>query len=230
MQPYVFPYIGYFQMVKAVDVFVFYDDVNFIKQGWINRNKILVGGKEFVFTIPLKDASSFVTIKGTQVNISQYEKWRTKFLRTLVQSYKKAPYFEQIFPLISSVFEQDLTSISDYACKSITSISNYLDLKTRFVLSSVSYGDTKFFDREKRLHEIIARNNSVHYINPVGGMELYKKESFALKNVKLDFIKSKSVNYQQFDNDFIPWLSIIDVLMFNSVEEVNNMLDQYELV
>ena len=230
MQPYVFPYIGYFQLIKSVDVFVFYDDVNFIKQGWINRNRILVSGKDLVFTMPLKDASSFVTIRETQVNESLFIKWRAKFLRTLEQSYKKAPYFEKVYPLVIEILENNFISISDMATASIIKISAYLNLKTRFEFSSEKYHDTKVLERENRLVEIIKRNQSDSYVNPIGGQELYAKESFAQYRIQLNFIKSKPVVYKQFENEFVPWLSIIDVMMFNNVEEIIVMLNQYELV
>lgn len=230
MQPYVFPYIGYFQLIKAVDVFVFYDDVNFIKQGWVNRNKILVAGKEFVFTIPLKDASSFTTIRDTQVNNQLFEKWKVKFLRTLEQSYKKAPFFLEIYQLISHILEKDFLSIADIANESIIRISSHLGLKTRFISSSSEYADTKSLDRENRLIEIIKRNRHIKYINPIGGRELYSKESFLKNGIELNFIKTNFSAYKQFNNDFVPWLSIIDVLMFNSTEEINVMLDQHDLV
>lgn len=230
MQPYVFPYIGYFQLIKSVDVFVFYDDVNFIKQGWINRNRILVSGNELVFTIPIKDASSFVTIRETKVNEALFIKWRGKFLRTMKQSYKKAPYFEKVYPLITEILEKDFSSISDLATESIIKISAYLDLKTRFEYSSEKYQDTKVLERESRLVELIKRNDSDSYINPIGGQELYTKKSFAQHGIQLNFIKSKPVFYEQFENEFVPWLSIIDVIMFNSLEEIEVMLNQYELV
>lgn len=230
MQPYIFPYIGYFQLVRAVDVFVFYDDVNFIKQGWINRNKILVSGKEFVFTIPLKDASSFTTIRDTQVNSKLFIKWRVKFLRTLEQSYKKAPYFEAVYKLIATILNKDFTSIADYTNESIIEISTYIGLKTKFVCSSTEYPETKSLDREDRLVEIARRNEANSYINPIGGQELYTKESFAQNGIQLNFIKSKPIIYKQFENEFVSWLSIIDILMFNSTEGINKMLDQYELI
>lgn len=230
MQPYILPYIGYFQLVKSVDLFVFYDDVNFIKQGWINRNKILTGGKELLFTIPLNDASSFVTIRDTEVNITQFEKWRLKFLKTVVLSYKKAPFFDVVYPIVEDVLTSSFNSIADYACLSVEKIATYLGLKTKFALSSVDYSDTKELDREARLLEIIKRNQSDRYINPIGGQALYEKERFAAHGITLDFIKSKPVVYQQFENEFVPWLSILDVLMFNDVAAVNQLLDQYELV
>ena len=157
-------------------------------------------------------------------------KWRNKFLRTLEHSYKKSPYFEEVYNLIADVLKRDFTSIADFANESVIKISNYLGITTKFVCSSSEYPDTKSLDRESRLIEIIKRNNAVCYINPIGGQELYTKESFFKNGIELSFIKSKQLIYKQFDNEFLPWLSIVDVLMFNSLEEINSMLDQYELL
>lgn len=230
MQPYFFPYIGYFQLVNAVDVFVLYDDVNFIKQGWINRNKILNAGSAMMFSIPLKNASSFKLINETEINNELYDKWRNKFMRTLEQAYGKAPFFNEIYKLICNILNSDNVLISEIANNSIITVSNYLGLVTKFKLSSDSYSETNSMNKETRLIEIVKRNNANIYINPIGGAELYTKESFLKKDIELNFIKSKQIVYKQFDKQFLPWLSVIDVLMFNNIEEIKVILNQYELV
>ncbi|MCP2037671.1 WbqC family protein [Chryseobacterium sp. HSC-36S06] len=228
MQPYIFPYIGYFQMIHTVDVFVFYDDVNYIKQGWINRNRILVNATDVLFTIPLKDASSFKMIKDTEINKdgTGYK----KILKTIEQSYKKAPYYETIFPLVENVFNRTHDSIADFAFESIKEVNAYLGISTILERSSSNYAESKRLDRAERLIEICKRTSATEYINAIGGMELYSKEHFASKGIDLKFIKSKPIEYEQFNNNFVPWLSIIDVLMFNSVEEIHDMLNCYELI
>lgn len=229
MQPYTFPYIGYFQMISAVDKFVFYDDVNYIKQGWINRNKILLNNKEYLFTIPLEKATSFSLIKDTKIDSKQYESWKINFLKTLRQNYKKAPYFIAIYDLCICTLDSNCISISEVAIKSVMLASKYLNLKTEFVISSEQNAD-KELGRMERLIEICKKENANFYINGLGGLHLYKKDEFAKKDVHLHFIKSKPIKYKQFNNEFIPWLSILDVLMFNSPEEIKMMLDKYELL
>jgi len=103
MQPYFFPYIGYFQLVAAVNKFVIYDDVNFIKRGWINRNNVLINKKSNLFTVPLIKASQNTLINDTKINLKFYNIWKVKFLRSLEQSYKKAPYFTEVYNLIKNV-------------------------------------------------------------------------------------------------------------------------------
>lgn len=229
MQPYIFPYIGYFQMISAVDKFVFYDDVNFIKQGWINRNRILVSGKGHLFTVPLSKANSFTLIKDTLISEKLYEAWKIKFLQTLSQSYKRAPYFQPVYNLISEILNKSPGSISELAIESIQSVSRYMNLKTQFIISSQSY-QNRHLERQERLFDICRQENSYHYINAAGGQELYKKEDFLAQGIRLDFIKSLPLEYKQFTNPFVPYLSIIDLLMFNNPDEVNGLLTQYEFI
>jgi len=229
MQPYIFPYIGYFQMINAVDKFVFYDDVNFIKQGWINRNRILVSNKDYLFTIPIKNASSFALINETEINQALFEKWSRKFQQTIALNYKKAPFFHDIFTLMSRILEEECTTIAQLAMQSVKSVLAYMGIDTPCVVASEKY-QNKALVRQERLIDICKQEQATHYINAIGGQELYKKEDFIKEGIKLDFIKTLPIEYKQFNNEFVPWLSIIDVLMFNSIEEIRIMLNKYELV
>lgn len=229
MQPYFMPYIGYFQMIKAVDKFVFYDDVNFIKKGWINRNRILVGNNDFTFSIPITNASQNVAINNTKINQEGFEIWKSKFIQTLNQNYKKAPQFNMVNKLIGDILRPNYITIGQLASQSVFKTAKYLNIKTKFIMSSAIYNN-KELGRKERLIEICKKENATQYINALGGQELYKKEDFLVEDIQLHFLKTLPVKYEQFNSEFIPWLSIIDVLMFNSVEEVNVMLDKYELI
>ena len=227
MQPYFFPYIGYFQLINAVDKFVFYDDVNYIKGGWINRNNILLNGEKKYFTLNLKESSSFKKIN--QIFIDGRSE---KLIKTINQSYSKAPYFDQGFPIIEEVILNINTSslISEIAAMSVIKTSEYLDLKTIFEISSEKYCDTKDFERAERLIKICKLNKADTYINVLGGKELYKKETFKNNKIDLFFLQSKLTEYKQFGKEFIPYLSIIDLMMFNSPEVIHKMLNNYELI
>jgi hypothetical protein len=225
MQPYFFPYIGYFQLIRAVDIFVFYDDVNYIKNGWINRNRILINGQPRYFTLQLKDASSFKLI-----NEISFIDNRSKLLRSISVSYGRAPHFREVFELVERCLSIETGNVASIVMNSVVEVSRYLKLNTSFEVSSEKYADTKCLDRANRLIEICKLNNATTYINAIGGTDLYTKSFFNDNGIKLSFIKSKEISYKQFNNDFISWLSIIDVLMFKSVEEVQIMLDQYELL
>lgn len=230
MQPYVFPYLGYFQLIQAVDTFVFYDDVNFIKQGWINRNKILVNNDARLFTIPVKNVSSFEEIRNTEVNHQNFKLWKKKFLKTIIQNYNRAPYFENTQSIIEKVLNEDLHSISDYAIKSIQITLEYLGLRKNTLISSIHFSETKGIEKAERILKICNMLSASHYINPSGGRDLYNKDFFKEKGVKLSFINNTLPTYRQFENEFVAGLSIIDLLMFNSKEELVSMLSTYELV
>ena len=227
MQPYIFPYIGYFQLIKAVDKFVLYDDVNFINRGWINRNRILVNGSDSMFTIPLKDASQNKLINEIDVNWDN--NWKGKFLKTIEQAYKKAPFYENILPIIEKTIEVQEVQFNKIIENNLRLICEYLEIKTEIISSSTIYQNTDKKAQE-RILDICLHEKANHYINPIGGLELYDKEIFANENMQMNFIKSSPVEYKQFKNEFVPWLSMIDVLMFNSKEEINKFLDNYELV
>ena len=225
MQPYFFPYIGYFQLIKSVDKFIFYDDVNFIKNGWINRNRILINGKPSYFTVTLNGASPFMLIKDVK-----YTDNRAKLLKTLENTYRKAPYFNEAIESLKPVFNIETTYINELAIESVKAVSKYLDIKTYFERSSEIYEDTKGMEKAARLKEICRLNNAPEYHNPIGGTELYFKEDFAKANIDLKFIKTDEITYKQFKNDFVPNLSILDLMMFNSKEQIKEFLDRYELI
>jgi hypothetical protein len=229
MQPYLFPYIGYFQLISAVDRFVIYDDVNFIKQGWINRNKILINSKEYLFTVHLKHSSSFDTIKNTQIDDKSYFKWAEKFLKALAFNYKNAPYFKKIYTLVEEVFLSESKHISLLATNSLKAIANYLCIKSDFVDTSSVYQNSNLSGQE-RILDICKKEKATVYINLKGGIPLYLKHDFQKQNIKLCFIVSPYIEYKQFQNKFIPSLSIIDILMFNSRDQTRKLLENYQLL
>lgn len=228
MQPYFLPYIGYMQLMGAVDTFVLYDDVSFINRGWINRNRLLINGQEHLFTIPLKDASQNKRIN--EVHLADDPKWRSKLLKTIEQGYRKAPCYQQVMPLTEKIVNHPTDSITDLVYFSLVELNQYLGLTTRLVASSSIYSNTELKGQE-RILDICRQENATLYINPIGGTELYDKATFENTGTQLRFIKSKAVTYSQFGrNDFIPWLSILDVLMFNDIASVQTLLGEYELV
>jgi len=224
MQPYLFPYIGYFQLIKSVDIFVIYDDVNFIKQGWITRNRILLNGSEFLFKIIVKGASSFKKINEIEVVNSNH-----KLISTIQQAYIKAPYFEEVYPLLTDVLLHKETNLGRFLRNTLNATLEYLGISVSVIVSSEIEKDPMLKGDDKVIM-ICKLLNGSGYINAIGGQSLYSKEKFTENGLTLNFIKSKPIVYSQFKNQFIPWLSIIDVMMFNSPDEINNMLNQYDLI
>lgn len=226
MQPYLFPYIGYFQLIHAVEKFVIYDDVNFIKRGWIHRNNILINGQANMFSVPLSKPSQNSLIN--EVKLGDWQPWASKFLKTLKQNYKKAPHFEAVNEVVSQVFLTECTLICELALRSLKSVCKYLEIPTVFVDSSSSYANGEL-NAQHRILDICRRENTQHYINPAGGRTLYDKELFAQNGILLNFIVSEQIIYPQYEHEFSPWLSIIDVLMFNDVETTQKLLTKYTL-
>jgi hypothetical protein len=227
MQPYFFPYLGYFQLVQAVDDFVFYDDVMFIKKGWINRNRILMQGKEFLFTIPLEKQSQNKTIRESTV--AWGPEFPGKFIVQLESAYKKAPQFDQVMPLIRGLLSQQPVSMAELAGQSIELVWQYLGLVKRFHYSS-ELEDNQAEGRAERLIHLTKKLGSSQYINALNGKSLYEKDFFAAKGVDLSFISPSLVPYAQGkSDDFTPGLSMIDVLMWNEPIRIKQMLSNYTL-
>ncbi len=228
MQPYLFPYIGYYQLIHAVDKFVFYDDVNFIKQGWVNRNRILQSDNAIFFTMPLKSISSFTKICDTQIDEKSFPLWRSKFLKTLQYNYSKAPYFKIAFDVIESVLTNNSLMLNDFAKKSVVTILDYIGINTSIIKSSSIYNN-QILSAQERVIDICKKENALHYINFSGGVALYNAADFENEGIKLSFIKSMMPEYKQFNNTFQSGLSIIDVLMFCSKEQIMTIMDDYTL-
>ncbi|WP_020602992.1 WbqC family protein [Spirosoma spitsbergense] len=229
MQPYFLPYIGYMQLMSAVDTFVLYDDVAFINRGWVNRNRLLINGQEHLFTVPLKDASQNKRIN--EVMIASDPKWRSKLLKTIEQGYRKAPFYQTVMPLTEKIINFTTDSIADLVYFSLVELNQYLGLSTLLVQSSTVYNNADLKAQE-RILDICRQEKASHYINPIGGTDLYDKPTFVQAGMELSFIKALNVEYPQVSNrnEFVPWLSIIDVLMMNDVPTVKTMLGAYELI
>lgn len=223
MQPYFLSYIGYFQLINVVDTFVIYDDVNYIKQGWINRNRILLNNQPFYFTLNLKGASSFKKINEIESSFNS-----NKLLKTIYQAYNKSPFFDDVYALIENIFKFDNNSLSSFVTNSIIEVSKYLGINTKFEISSkIKVGED--LKGSERVIEICKYFQTNIYINAIGGFELYSKNTFNNTKIELQFLKTNNIDYKQYNYDFIPNLSIIDVMMFNPIDKINELLENYTL-
>lgn len=227
MQPYFFPYIGYWQLINAVDQYVIYDDVNYIKGGWINRNRVLINGEAKYLNLQLDQASP--NKKINEINISTNEVAHRKLLNTLQMSYSKAPYFDECFTLVKEIMDYDDVNLGRFLENSIRNVCEYLGMTTNIILSSEVIKNNELKGEDKVL-EICKALNADTYYNAIGGQELYSKERFKSWGISLSFLKTNRIEYPQFRNEFLSNLSIIDVMMFNSKEEIKRMLEEYELV
>jgi WbqC-like protein family len=230
MQPYLFPYLGYYQLVKAVDQFIFFDDVSYINKGWINRNNTLQQNKASRFTLPLINASQ--NRKINEIEIAGFAKWRKDFLKTIEYSYKKAPFFSVANGWLNELlFGKEYILVGDLASASVQSVAGLLGLPTRFGYSSaLDYRTGDEQSGQDKILYICKILGADKYINPKNGVALYEKEKFTEKNIELNFINMDEIVYRQVDPAvFTPYLSIIDVLMFNGPDQTRELLDRYTL-
>ena len=228
MQPYIFPYIGYFQLINAVDEFIVYDNIQFTKKGWINRNRILVNGSDSIFTLPLKKSSTFITIKDKFL-ADTWEYDRNKLLNRIHESYHKAPNFKETFEIVEKCLWFDDRNLFNFTLHSIETLMHSLEIDTKVRVSSTIFIDNQLKGEEKVI-AICKECFADVYINPTGGISLYDKERFNANNIDLKFQKSNIIIYPQFDNEFVTWLSILDVLMFNDKVQIKNFLNNYKLI
>ena len=228
MQPYLFPYLGYFQLIQAVDRFVFYDDVNYIKGGWINRNRYLQGTEPRFFTVPTEGASSFVPINAVGVD-GRNPAWKRKLVETLRVAYKDAPFIDDGMRLFREVLDAPVKGIGEMARLSVERTLDYLGLERDLVPSSAGYGNAQLKGPE-RVVDICRREGASAYVNPPGGRELYDASEFAAVGCELFFLMPRLAPYDQGHRaEFVPGLSVLDAVMRCGPERVSNMLRTHGL-
>lgn len=226
MQPYFFPYIGYFQLMAAVDVFIVYDNIKYTKKGWINRNRMLQNGKDVMFSLPLKGDSDALDIRDREL-ATDFN--RDKLLNQFKAAYRLAPYFARTFPLVEQIVRYHDTNLFRFLHHSIVKTCEHLGITTEIRVSSEIGIDHDLANQDKVLALCQAAGAST-YVNAIGGMDLYSKETFLQKNIELKFIRSKPFEYPQSGKEFVPWLSILDVMMANSVEAIQEELFGFDLL
>lgn len=226
MQPYFLPYIGYWQLMAAVDRFVIYDNVKYTKQGWINRNRFLRDGHDAVFTVPLKKGSDHLAIGQREVADS-FD--RDKLLRALAESYRKAPQFASVFPLVERIVQAKVVNLFAYIQHSLEQVAASLDLQTPMIVSSTVAIDHSLTSEDKVI-ALCSALGADRYLNPINGRALYSKAAFAARGIRLEFLEPGIREYPQLGGPFVPSLSIVDVLMFNPLPTVREMLREAHVV
>ena len=224
MQPYFMPYIGYWQLMNAVDTYVVYDDVNYIKGGWVSRNNILMNSQSYMFCVTLNGASpnklfNEITIRDDFV----------KFRKMLHSCYSHAPYYSDVKCIMENIYNCEDRSLGKFMLNSFNVVLNYVGIKRKLILSSTLKKDNSLRGASKVI-AICKELGASKYYNAIGGQSLYDKNEFEDNGIGLYFLKPELVPYKQYKNDFVAGLSIIDVMMFNSPEEIERMFEQYELI
>lgn len=227
MQPYFFPYVGYFQLIGAVDLFVVYDNIKYTKKGWINRNRMLQQGGDVMFSLPLRKDSDALDVRDREL-AADFD--RGKLLRQLIGAYRAAPRFSEVFPMIEQAVLYEDQNLFGFLRHALICACRYLGLSTPIRVSSTIDIDHGLKSQEK----VIALSKATGancYVNAIGGVGLYDKDAFLEQGLDVQFIRSRPFEYPQFGAPFVPWLSIIDVLMFNSLDTVQDIVSShYDIV
>jgi hypothetical protein len=227
MQPYFMPYVGYFQLIGAVDLFVVYDNIKYTKKGWINRNRMLLNDTDVMFSLPIKSASDSLDVRD-RVLAADFD--RDKLLRQIGAAYRRAPYYTETMALMGRILACTDSNLFGFLHQSLLETCRHLGISTNIVVSSDLDVDPGLKGQEMVLAYCRAAGART-YVNPIGGMALYGREQFAAHGIALRFLQSRALTYAQFGSDFVPWLSIVDVLMFNPPETLANYVHSgYELI
>ena len=227
MQPYFFPYIGYFQLLNMVDKYVVYDTASFSNIKWGFRNRILINGAPAFFRVMTLKASQ--NKQFNEIKISPDIEIKKRNIQTLKCSYGKAPHFSEVMPMLERFVFTEHDNLAEYNVAAIRMICSYLGIDTEIHLFSELDSD-KALTRQFRIYDVCKVLGGDEYINAIGGMELYDFEEFRENGIELAFLKTDDIAYPQFGGEFIPNLSIIDVMMFNSVPEIRELLNRYTLI
>jgi len=231
MQPYLFPYLGYFSLIKHTDEWIVFDTVQFINKGWINRNRILKQGGDNVgfLTVPVKKASRDMLIKD--VLIDKEQRWKSKIFGQLTYYKKKAPFYEPTMKIVNVILEFETNNINELNVFALEKICDYLGIRFKFsFFSKNNYGIDTVAAPDEWALKITKHLNFKTYINLPGGINFFDLEKYKRENIDLKFLAIKLEPYKTFNDRFIPGLSIIDVMMFNSPQRINEMLDNYEFI
>lgn len=223
MQPYFFPYIGYFQLIGAVDLFIVYDNIQYTKKGWINRNRMLQNGKDVMFSLPLKSDSDHLDVRDRFL-ANDFK--REKLLNQLRGAYSRAPHFAEVFPMVERAVRHDDANLFRFLHLALVGASVHLSLTTPILVSS-SIEIDQGLRGQQRVVAMCQAVGATTYVNAIGGRSLYDRREFQSHGLDLKFVSSKPFEYRQFGDPFVPWLSIIDVLMFNPIEAVREKVSTH---
>ncbi|MEA5527950.1 WbqC family protein [Nodularia spumigena] len=227
MQPYFLPYIGYFQLMATVDKFVLLDDVNYINRGWINRNRICINQQPHWFTVPLVKASQNRLI--SDLEIQSNSDWKSKLDKTIINNYRKTPFFADVYPIFEQIINFSNLSLSAFLYHSLKLIADYLSIKTTIIPTSSVYSKENLKGQD-RIIDICVKETADSYFNLPGGKKLYDRDLFRNNNIDLYFIEPvlKNIKLSYGANEG-PVLSMLDLMMWNHANEIKQALTVYQL-
>lgn len=227
MQPYFFPYIGYFQLIHATDRYIFFDTPQYERRSWMNRNRIinLNEGSTYI-TVPVIKAPQQTAL--TDIVINNNSDWRNKIYRQLEVYKKIAPYYNEVIDFVHSVLDKADTSLAELNVHSVVDTCRYIGLDIDWdIFSQMNLEIPTDCAPDEWALEITKATNADEYINAPGGARFFDRSNYETEGIKLQFIQPEIIPYNQRIGRFEPCLSIIDVMMYNSPEEIFNMLAHY---
>lgn len=230
MQPYFFPYVGYFSLIRQTDKWVLLDVVQYIRHGWIERNRILKPGEGWQYiSVPLVKSSRDTLIR--EMRIRTDEDWKKRIFSQLEHYKKRSPFYQSVIELLRNCFAFETDSIVQLNHHILKIICGYLGIRYEgMIFSEMGLRISEVKHAGQWALNITEAIGGTEYINPVGGMEIFREEEFASKNIKLSFLQNELIEYSQRRGVFEPGLSIIDVLMFNSVEDTVRLIDSNRFI
>jgi hypothetical protein len=223
MQPYFFPYIGYFQLMSQCDTFVVFDDVQYVDHRWMNRNRILLNGKSAWLTYPVERGPLAGSIRDRLYVARDQD--RLDVLNKLHEAYRRAPNYEPVRALVQSCLDFESRSVSAFNANLLEAVARAIGLRSTMKFAS-DFGIDPSLRGEDRVLAVCAALGAREYVNSIGGVSLYSSENFDRRGVTLRFLKGEAVQYRQFGAEFVPSLSIIDALMFTDESELADMLSR----
>ena len=228
MQPYFVPYLGYFQLLSAVDLFVIHDDVEYSKGGWVNRNRILLAGEPRFLTVALERQSDYARISDRRISTDYDCK---KSVRQLEAAYGRAPYWAEIRTELPSIVCPPTRSLVEFNMAGLTRLRDMLGLTTPIALASEILPNADALGQRKVI-DVCRTVGASEYLNAIGGMKLYSGDAFREADIKLEFLRSRLSRYPQGDNqDFVPALSVLDTLAWTGPNGARDLvLSDYEII
>ena len=229
MQPYFFPYIGYFSLIKNTDHFVFFDTPQYIRKGWINRNRVIGGGgKDIYFTVPIVKAPQDTAIRDIKIDTGS--NWQEKMRGQLSIYKKRAPFYRDVMSVVEKVINLECESISELAIESVVRTCEYLEIPIQYdVYSQMKHEAIDVREPDEWALYITRQMGYDTYVNPPGGKSFFHAEKYEKMGIDLQFLTQELPHYNQRTSEFVEGLSILDVMMFCPPEEVRKMMENYTI-
>jgi hypothetical protein len=211
LQPSYIPWRGYFDQIRRADTFIFYDDVQYDKHGWRNRNQIKTAGGKKWLTIPVHSGGVTGGVPIKDVRIDWSKPWAERHLKSLTAAYSKAPHFQKYLPLLQAIYSRRDMMIAELTIATTIELAHALGiLATRFLRSSDLKGITG--QKTERLIQILRQVSATHYISGPSAREYIDADAFQRAGISLEYMIYDYPEYPQLYPPYDPFVTILDLL------------------